>query len=158
MKKIILMFLCCLVIGVCDVKSQVNEVILGDGIIVLEKLSSSQSDDLKVKVLRTAQKEGKISNTWKVGDFRTGDRRLQKDYVTIENGLKKRGKRFKELNQPDFAAHLNELDPATFYLTTDYSVREDGNFLVITRTFKLFTADTVILSNESAKGILKCVK
>ena len=119
----------------------------------------SEADDRKVDRLRTAQADSLISSDWNFDDFRTKDKRLTRDYQVLERGFRKKGIKFKELNQLEFRQHLNAgADVDVFYLTNDYAIKEEKHFLIVTRTFKLSTLDTTIFINTSAKEILRQIK
>jgi hypothetical protein len=156
MKKILLSILGLMIVGLCDVNSQSKEIILGDTLVIIERLTLTEADDRKVEKIRSAQADNKVSDNWNFDDFRTRDKRLEDDYKRIVAGLKKKGIKYKELTQKEFNEHLTSGDDKVVYLTNDYSVREEKNkYLIITMTFKLLTADKKLLLDEPAKGILK---
>jgi hypothetical protein len=157
MKKILLTILGLLTIGLCDLKSQAKDIDLTDTVVIIERLTLTEADDRKVDRIKSAQADSKVSDNWRVEDFRTQDKRLENDYQTLIKGLKRKGITFKELTQKEFNEHLISGPKKIVYLTSDYSVREEKNNLVITRTFKLLTADKELLLDESANGILKKV-
>jgi hypothetical protein len=156
MKTILLTLLGLSTIGLIDLNAQLKEIHLGDTLVVIERLTLSDADDKKVDRIRSAQADKKVSDSWRVDDLRTKDRRLEKDYDKIAKGLKEKGIKFKELNRQEFKEYLNsETDNKVFYLTNNYSVREEKNFLIITMTFQLLSTDKAILLDDAAKGILK---
>ena len=155
MGKTLLTILGLLVVGLVDLKSQTKKIHLGDTVVIIERLTSTEADNRKIDRIRLAQADNKVSNDWQVDDFRTQERGLEKDYKKIIEGLKKKGIKFKELTQKEFSQHLTSGARDVVYLTNDYSVREEKNLLIITMTFKLLTADNKLLLDDSAKGILK---
>ena len=155
MKEILVSILALTTIGLCDGKSQSKDIDLGDTVVIIERLTLAEADDRKIERIRLAQTENKVSDDWRVDDFRTRDKRLEKDYDKIVAGLKKKGIKYKELTKQEFKEHKISGAEKVVYLTNDYSVREEKNLLVITMTFKLLTADKKLLLDESAKGILR---
>jgi hypothetical protein len=156
MKKILFSFLGLMTIGLCDLRAQSKEIILGDTLVVIERLTLTEADDRKVERIRSAQADNKVTDNWNVDDFRTRDKRLEADYKRIVAGLKKKGIKYKELTQKEFKEHLTSGEDKVVYLTTDYSVREEKTkYLIITMTFKLLTAGKKLLLDEPAKGIVK---
>jgi hypothetical protein len=158
MKKTLLSILGLIIVALCDVNSQSKEIFLGDTLVIIERLTLTEADDRKVERIRSAQSDNKVSANWNVDDFRTRDRRLEDDYKRIVAGLKKKGIKYKELTEKEFKEHLASRNNKVVYLTSDYSVREEKEkHLIITRTFKLVTADKKVLLDEPAKAILKQV-
>jgi hypothetical protein len=158
MKKVLFSILG-LMAGLCDLRSQSKEIILGDTLVIIERLTLTEADDRKVERIRSAQTDNKISDNWNVDDFRTRDKRLEDDYKRIIAGLKNKGIKYRELPQKGFNEHFASGDDKVVYLRTDYSVREEKKrYLIVTMTFKLLTADKKLLLDESAKGILKQVR
>jgi len=155
MRKMLLIILTLVTIGMLNVKAQLKEIHLGDTLVVIERLTLTEADDKKVDRIKSAQADGIVSGSWKVDDFRKNDKRLEEDYERIISGLKKKGIKFKELNRQEFSNHLILGTEKVVYLINDYSVREEKNFLIITRTFKLLTSDKKVLLDEPATGILK---
>ncbi len=159
MKKILFPFLGLMTIGLCDLSAQSKEIMLGDTLVLIERLTLTEADDRKVERIKSAQADNKVSENWNVSDFRTRDKRLEDDYKRIVAGLKKKGIKYKELTQKEFKEHLTSGDDKVVYLTADYSVREEKKkYLIITMTFKLLTAEKKILLDEPAKGIVKQVR
>jgi hypothetical protein len=135
-----------------------KEIHLGDTLVVVERLTLSEADDKNIDLILTAQTEKMLSHRCRVHDFRTKDKRLEKDYARIVKGLKEKGIKFKELGSQEFNEYLKSgTDKKVFYLTNDYSVREEKNFLIVTMTFQLLSTDKTILLDDAAKGILKQV-
>lgn len=154
MKKILFTILGLIIIGVCDVKSQVRKIHLRDTIIIIERLTLTEAGDRVVDRIKSAQLANMVSTGWRADDFGTSDKRLEKDYERIIAGLKKKGIKFKVLTTSEFNDHWNARTESAVYLTIDFTVREEKNLLVITRTFRLLTADKKLLLDEPAKGIL----
>ena len=155
MKKILLTSLGLITVGLCDLQSQANKIDLSDTVVIVEHLTLIEADDRKVDGIKSAQADGRVSTNWRVDDFRTQDQALEKDYEKIIAGLKKKGIKYKELTKKEFEEHRTSVAAKVAYLKNDYAVREEKNFLIITMTFQLLTADKKILLDESAKGILK---
>ena len=156
--KILFSILGLMTLGLCDVRSQSKEINLDDTEVIIERLTLTQADDKKIEKIRLAQADNKVSDNWRVEDFRTQDKRLEKDYDRIVAGLKKKGIKCKELTQKEFSQHLTSGTNKVVYLTNDYAVREDKNNLIIIMTFKLLSADKNVLLDESSKGILKQIR
>jgi hypothetical protein len=155
MKKVLFAILGLITIGLCDLTAQSKEIKLGDTVVIIERLSETEAEDRRIERIRVAQADNKVSESWRVGDFRFHDKTLRKDYDKLVSGFKKKGIKYKELTQDDFEAHSKSGDDKVVYLTTDYSIREEKKYLISIRTFKLLTADKKLLLDDSAKGILK---
>ena len=143
-----------------DASSQANELRLEkERMFIMEKLSVSEAVERKIEKIKSTLANNLISSNWNAEDFRTQDEQLDPDYKTIRKGLLQKGMRFKELNQSDFSKHLMEdTEGDVFYLMLLYEVKEENNMLMITRTFIVLTADTILLVNESASGLLRQIK
>lgn len=115
----------------------------------------TEANDRKVDRIKSAQADDKVSDDWRVDDFRTQNNGLENDYDRIIAGLKKKHITYKVLTQNEFNEHLTSGAKKVVYLTNDYSVKEEKRFLIITMTFKLMTADKKVLIDDSAKGLLK---
>ena len=155
MMKVLLSISGLIMIGLCEATAQSKEIDLGDTEVIIERLTLTEADERKVERIKSAQADNKVSDDWKVDDFRTLDKQLEKDYDKIVAGLKKKGIKYKELTKKEFEEHLTSSAEKAVYLTNDYSVREEKNLLIITMTFRLLTGDKKLLLDESAKGILK---
>ena len=145
-------------VGLCDLRSQTKQIDLGDIVVIIERLTSTEANNRKVDRIKSAQADGKVSDDWRVDDFRTQNNGLEKDYERIIAGLKKKDIKYKELTQNEFNQHLTSGANKFVYLTNDYSVREEKNHLIVTMTFKLVAADKKVLIDDSAKGLLKQIR
>jgi len=155
MKKTLVSILGLIIIGLCESNSQSKEFILGDTLVIIERLTSKEADERRVDRIKAAQSDNKVSDYWRPDNFRINDKRLEKDYNRIVASLIKKGVKVKELTRNEFEAHLTFGDTKVVYLTTDYSVTQEKKYLIITTSFKLLRSDKKVLLDESAKGIVK---
>src|SRR6188768_3910979 len=101
MRKTLLAILTLVTIGLFDLNGQIKEIHLGDTLVVIERLTLTEADDKKIERIKSAQADGTVSDSWRADDFRTSDKRLEKDYAKVITGLKKKGIKFKELNRQE---------------------------------------------------------